>query len=109
MTTPGFGIVPPDRVQADVRRLLELPPAFESLYQILRLLAKHRSHMIQWDLVSQCGSKVLGGPFAGMDFIDRSSGGCHVPKLPAVWEWRERPTPWLEPLRGNSRTVRWRG
>jgi len=62
------------------------PPSEAGLNNALRLLAKYRSTLIQNTLVRQCGAKVIDGPFAGMEFIEQSAEGCHVPKLVGCYE-----------------------
>ena len=52
----------------------------------LRLLCKWRSVLIQNTLIANEGTKVLQGPLAGMDFIERSAEGCHVAKLLGCYE-----------------------
>jgi hypothetical protein len=47
---------------------------------------KYRSTLLQNTLVQQQGTKVLGGVFAGMDFVAQSAEGCHVPKLLGCYE-----------------------
>lgn len=56
------------------------------LNSALRYLAKYRSTLIQNTLVSRHGTKVMGGPFEGMDFVAQSAEGCHVPKLLGCYE-----------------------
>lgn len=74
-------------------RLTELlthatPPGQEEalLNNALRLLAKYRSTLIQNTLVQAQGTLVQAGPFAGMEFMERSAEGCHVPKLLGCYE-----------------------
>ncbi len=57
----------------------------------LRLLAKHRSLLIQNDLMKKHGTTVQGGPFAGMNFIENSAEGCHIPKLLGCYEQELHP------------------
>ncbi len=52
----------------------------------LRLLAKWRSELIRNELLRRQGTRVLSGPFAGMDFLPRSAEGCHVAKLLGCYE-----------------------
>ncbi len=52
----------------------------------LRLLGKWRSALIQNTFLQQQGTRVLGGPLAGMDFLAASAEGCHVPKLLGCYE-----------------------
>jgi hypothetical protein len=61
----------------------ELP---DKLNNALRLLSKYRSTLIQNTVVQQCGSTVQGGPFQGMQFVEQSAEGCHVPKLLGCYE-----------------------
>lgn len=56
------------------------------LNNALRLLAKYRSTLLQNTLVQLHGTRVQAGPFAGMDFIERSAEGCHIPKLLGCYE-----------------------
>ncbi len=56
------------------------------LNNALRLLAKYRSTLIQNTLIQKHGSRVLAGPFAGMEFVERSAEGCHIPKLLGCYE-----------------------
>lgn len=57
-----------------------------SLNNSLRLLSKWRSVLIQNTLIEQEGTKVLQGPLAGMEFIERSAEGCHIAKLLGCYE-----------------------
>lgn len=52
----------------------------------LRLLSKWRSLLVQNALLKEEGTKVLEGPFKGMDFLERSSEGCHIAKLLGCYE-----------------------
>jgi len=56
------------------------------LNNTLRLLAKHRSILIQNTFIKEQGLSVLTGPLAGLDFISQSSEGCHVAKLLGTYE-----------------------
>lgn len=56
------------------------------LNRVLRLVAKHRSMLLQNELVKNCGVEVLNGPFKGMKFIENSAEGCHMPKLLGCYE-----------------------
>lgn len=58
----------------------------EALNNSLRLLAKWRSALIQNTLLEREGTRVLQGPLAGLDFVARSSEGCHVAKLLGCYE-----------------------
>jgi hypothetical protein len=63
-----------------------LPHTPASLNGVLRELSKWRSHLIQTTLVKSSGVRVLGGPFAGLDFLPSSAEGCHVAKLLGCYE-----------------------
>ena len=56
------------------------------LNDALRLLAKHRSLLIQNTLIQNEGLKVHQGPLSGLDFIKQSSEGCHIAKLLGCYE-----------------------
>jgi len=58
----------------------------QQLNNALRLLSKHRSILVQNTLIQQQGLTVHQGPFAGLEFIERSSEGCHVAKLLGCYE-----------------------
>lgn len=61
------------------------------LEHMLRYLAKWRAHLIQNTIIRETGVVVQGGPFAGMQFVERSSEGCHVPKLLGCYEQELHP------------------
>lgn len=52
----------------------------------LRLLAKWRSVMIQNTVVQHQGTRVWQGPLQGLEFLPRSTEGCHVAKLLGCYE-----------------------
>ena len=56
------------------------------LNNLLRLLSKWRSTLIQNTVLKLSGTRVLNGPFKGMDFIERSAEGCHIAKLLGCYE-----------------------
>ncbi len=58
----------------------------ERMNEVLRLFAKYRSLLIQNTLLNLHGTRVQGGPFAGMKFLPASAEGCHVPKLLGCYE-----------------------
>jgi hypothetical protein len=58
----------------------------QQLNNALRLLSKHRSILVQNTLTQRQGLTVHHGPFAGLEFIERSSEGCHVAKLLGCYE-----------------------
>ena len=52
----------------------------------LRFLAKWRCWLIGNTLVKQEGVTVKQGPMEGLDFLEKSQEGCHVPKLIGTYE-----------------------
>lgn len=52
----------------------------------LRLLAKHRSLLIQNTFIKHEGLMVHQGPLSGLEFIEQSSEGCHIAKLLGCYE-----------------------
>ena len=56
------------------------------LNNALRLLAKHRSVLIQNTFIKNSGLKVAQGPLAGLDFVAQSAEGCHIAKLLGCYE-----------------------
>jgi len=75
-----------EQVHRAVLSSLSAGPAEATLNNTLRLLAKYRSTLITNTLVSRHGVRVMSGPFAGMEFIEQSIEGCHVPKLLGCYE-----------------------
>ncbi len=58
----------------------------QGLFSIFRLLAKWRSTLIAQALTAQNHTKVMAGPFAGLDLQGLSAEGCFTPKLLGVYE-----------------------
>ena len=56
------------------------------LNEILRLLAKWRCHLILNDVINRHNLRVLNGPFKGLEFVAKSTEGCHIPKLLGSYE-----------------------
>jgi len=70
-----------------LRQHLDAPGALpDRLNNALRVLAKYRATLIQNTVIQQCGATVQGGPFQGMQFVNHSAEGCHVPKLLGCYE-----------------------
>lgn len=80
------------RIRDQLRQMLAHPKCNEVvLNNALRLLAKYRSALIQGTLLQAHGSVVLSGPFAGMEFVEQSTEGCHIPKLLGCYEQQLHP------------------
>lgn len=56
------------------------------LNNVLRLLSKWRSVLIQNTVLQQQGTVVMEGPLAGLDFLPQSAEGCHIAKLLGCYE-----------------------
>jgi hypothetical protein len=56
------------------------------LNNVLRLLSKWRSVLIQNTLLKHQGTVVMQGTLAGMDFLPQSAEGCHIAKLLGCYE-----------------------
>jgi hypothetical protein len=69
-----------------LRQLCSANPGPAELAEALRQLAKWRSHHIQTLVVRSIGTKVLSGVFEGMEFLQQSAEGCHIPKLLGTYE-----------------------
>ena len=52
----------------------------------LKVLAVWRSRMIAQAIKTRIGSKVLAGPFAGMDYLDSATEGALAPRLLGTYE-----------------------
>ncbi len=69
-----------------LENIMAQPHSPQQLQEMLRLLGKWRSAVIQNTLLKRNGMRVLSGIFKGMEFIEQSSEGCHVPKLIGCYE-----------------------
>jgi hypothetical protein len=58
----------------------------EAMNNALRMLAKVRSLSIAAYVLKHNGLAVREGPFAGMEYNDHSTEGCHIAKLLGVYE-----------------------
>jgi hypothetical protein len=74
------------RISDDVIKMLEGEASPARLNAALRLLCKHRSLLIQEQLIRRYGVVVQGGPFEGMLFNENAAEGCHIPKLLGCYE-----------------------
>ena len=63
----------------------EAPPE-ATLHQALRLLAQYRSVLVANTVSKELERKVHGGPFKGMEYLDRVTEGCFAPKLLGCYE-----------------------
>ena len=87
MPKPNFSLPAADAMRARVLQAFNRRPLTPAaLNEAMRILAKYRSHLIQWEMARRSGASIQGRPFAGMQFIDHGSQGCHVPKLLGCYE-----------------------
>ncbi|MBD29301.1 MAG: hypothetical protein CMO38_08635 [Verrucomicrobiaceae bacterium] len=56
------------------------------LNDTLRLLAKWRMELIRNTFLQHGNTIVASGPLAGLDFLEMSAEGCHIPKLIGCYE-----------------------
>ena len=61
-------------------------PTPDTLNSALRLLSKWRSVLIQNTILKHQGTQVMQGPLMGLEFLQKSSEGCHVAKLLGCYE-----------------------
>jgi precorrin-6B methylase 2 len=78
-----------NRFAALARQRTEGWPAgaeMEDLNELLRLLGRWRSHLLANTFIAQHGPRILGGPFAGMEYVSQATEGALVPRLLGVYE-----------------------
>ena len=61
-------------------------PTTDELNEMLRRLGRWRSRLLANTYVARQGTKVLQGPFAGMDYLDHAAEGALMPRLLGVYE-----------------------
>ncbi|THD77117.1 MAG: hypothetical protein E7812_14270 [Phenylobacterium sp.] len=57
-----------------------------ALAKLLHLLARWRSQLLSNTYVSQHGTTIYGGPFAGMDYVETATEGALIARLIGVYE-----------------------
>ena len=73
-----------DRLSSDL--LNNSPESPETLNNALRLLAKWRHALLQNTVIQNNGTRVLSGPFEGLEYLSQSLEGCYVPKILGCYE-----------------------
>jgi SAM-dependent methyltransferase len=58
----------------------------DALFHLLRLLGRWRSMLIARAYVREQGTKIWGGPFAGMDYVAEATEGALIPRLLGTYE-----------------------
>ena len=66
--------------------ILEGEPSPKKLNDSLRLLGKWRARLLENTLIAQSGTKVLSGPFQGLDYSVSASEGGRIPRLLGCYE-----------------------
>jgi precorrin-6B methylase 2 len=59
---------------------------FDNLNELLRLMARWRSQVIANTYISHHGARILGGPFAGMEYVSQATEGALIPRLLGTYE-----------------------
>jgi precorrin-6B methylase 2 len=62
-------------------------PSLQEFNDLLRMIARWRAHiLVNTFIARQGGSRILGGPFAGMDYVDHATEGALMPRLLGTYE-----------------------
>jgi len=61
-------------------------PDISELNTLLRLAARWRTHVLSRTYQAHHGSRIMGGLFAGMEFVSEAAEGPLIPKLLGVYE-----------------------
>jgi hypothetical protein len=91
MRKPDFNLPDLEKLRAGLLAALGKKADAAMLGDMLRLLAKYRTHVMQWELARQQPAEVRAGPFRGMKYVDHSAEGCHLPKLLGCYEHELQP------------------
>ncbi|WP_430464525.1 hypothetical protein [Tabrizicola sp.] len=73
-------------VGVKLQSLTAVPATPASLHSALRHLAKWRAELLANTVLKRSGTKVVAGPFQGMDYALRASEGSRVARLLGVYE-----------------------
>lgn len=75
------------------RRIAKWPesPGMGELNDLLRLLGRWRSQVLANTFIAHHGARVLGGPFAGMEYLSAATEGALIPRLLGTYESELRP------------------
>jgi SAM-dependent methyltransferase len=74
------------KAMAELQSLSAAPASPEALYRALRFLAKWRSQLLANTVVHHSGTRILSGPFAGMDYPVRAAEGARAARLLGAYE-----------------------
>jgi hypothetical protein len=64
----------------------ETPPDAHELNEVLRRMGRWRSRLLANTYIARQGTRILQGPFAGMDFVAEAAEGALIPKLLGFYE-----------------------
>jgi precorrin-6B methylase 2 len=62
------------------------PPSVVELNNLLRVLGRWRSRLLANTYIAHHGARILGGPFAGMEYVSAATEGALVPRLLGTYE-----------------------
>jgi precorrin-6B methylase 2 len=61
-------------------------PSVAEVNELLRLLGRWRSQVLANTYIAQQGARILGGPFAGMEYVSEATEGALIPRLLGTYE-----------------------
>ena len=61
-------------------------PSLNDLNELLRLLGRWRSQVLANTYIDQQGARIMGGPFAGMEYVSAATEGALIPRLLGTYE-----------------------
>lgn len=61
-------------------------PSIGEVNELLRLLGRWRSQVLANTYIAQQGARILGGPFAGMEYVAAATEGALIPRLLGTYE-----------------------
>ena len=62
------------------------PPELEDINGVLRMLCLWRSQVLANTFIAHHGARILGGPFAGMEYVAAATEGALAPRLLGTYE-----------------------
>jgi len=62
------------------------PPEMEDLNKVLRLLGIWRARVLANTFIAHHGARILGGPFAGMEYVSEATEGSLIARLLGTYE-----------------------
>ncbi len=70
------------------KRVADWPaePGMEEVNEVLRVLGRWRSQVLANTFIARHGARILTGPFAGMDYVQRATEGSLIARLLGTYE-----------------------